>query len=52
MKLKDVAARRGMLEVYRAELLRLYEEVFAHMNSGEMWGIRGTTSETEQEIGK
>ena len=39
-------------EVYRAELLRLYEEVFADMNSGEMWGIRGTTSETEQEIRK
>jgi len=26
-------------EVYRTELLKLYEEVFADMYSGEMWGI-------------
>lgn len=39
-------------EAYRAELLRLYEEVFADMSSGEMWGIRGTTPETRQETGK
>lgn len=38
-------------EAYRAELLKLYEEVFADMGSGDMWGIRGTTPETEQETG-
>ncbi len=26
-------------EVYRTELLKLYEEIFADMYSGEMWGI-------------
>ena len=26
-------------EVYRTELLKLYEEVFADMHSGEMWGV-------------
>jgi hypothetical protein len=26
-------------EVYRTEILKLYEEVFADMYSGEMWGI-------------
>jgi hypothetical protein len=26
-------------ETYRSELLKLYEEVFGDMYSGEMWGI-------------
>ncbi|MBK9964131.1 MAG: U32 family peptidase [Holophagales bacterium] len=39
-------------EVYRAELMKLYEEVFADMTSGAMWGIRGTTPETGKGTGK
>lgn len=39
-------------EAYRTELLKRYEEVFADMSSGDMWGIRAATPETEQEIGK